>query len=105
MPIPGDAVSVLYDREGELAWLVDRYRKATGGASIEQLEELWTAPHRIQFRDDGWTIEHPIKERIEGSLWQCKLNWDGDDPGLRGVYDLSDDGLVVLPYGGEGCGA
>lgn len=54
--------------------------------------------HVIQFANEGWTISHPLSERLNGSLFDCKVHWDWDDPGVRGrfwlVYD--EDGDLVL---------
>lgn len=48
--------------------------------------------HLIEFRNDGWTVQHPITERIDGSLFDCDLaHWDGADIGYRGRYVLTHD--------------
>lgn len=61
--------------------------------------------HLIEFRDDGWTIQHTLTERIDGTLFDCPLsNWTGGDPGVRGRFVLEADGsLSPLPgtAGGE----
>jgi hypothetical protein len=60
-------------------------------------EELAAATHRglhddehlIEFRDDGWTIQHTLTERLNGTLFDCPLsNWTGGDPGERGRFLL-----------------
>lgn len=51
--------------------------------------------HLIQFTDDGWTIAHPIRERLDlDSLFDCRMRWDHDDPGVRGRFVLNDDGTL-----------
>ncbi len=56
--------------------------------------------HLIEFRKNGWTVQHPVAERIEGSLFECRFaNWDGGDVGLRGRYVLyydEDQGALCI---------
>lgn len=52
--------------------------------------------HLIEFRNDGWTVQHPISERIDGTLFDCEFNWDGGDIGYRGRYKLYHDELGNL---------
>jgi hypothetical protein len=50
---------------------------------VLQLEE---DHHIIQFTDHGWTIAHPIRERIHlDTLFDCPVRWD-EDPGVRGRF-------------------
>lgn len=58
------------------------------------LELLGQTEHRIKFTNGGWTIEHPLRERIDGSLFACEMHWDDGDIGFRGVYVLHDDGTI-----------
>lgn len=61
----------------------------------ERIEELLAEEdHIICFRDSGWTIQHPLKERLDGSLFDCEAFWDYDDPGSRGLFWLKNDGTV-----------
>lgn len=65
-----------------------------------------TAPHAdehlIEFRNDGWTIQHPIAERLDGSMFDCPMaNWDGGDIGYRGQYVLYQDDDGQLNIGAE----
>ena len=66
-------------------------------------QELWEAfqelikeeEHLIRFTDRGWTVAHPIRERLEGTLFDCRVCWDNDyDPGVRGTYRLFSDGSL-----------
>jgi len=50
--------------------------------------------HLIQFRDDGWTIQHPISERELGLLFSCSVRWIYDDPGVRGIFKLNKDATL-----------
>lgn len=51
--------------------------------------------HLIEFRDDGWTIQHTLTERIDGGLFSCPLSrWTGGDPGVRGLFCLNPDGSL-----------
>jgi hypothetical protein len=54
--------------------------------------------HVIQFSDDGWIIAHPLTERVNGSLFDCALNWTGGEPGIRGRFWLLDDGSLGGRY-------
>jgi len=67
--------------------------------TLARLEELLAEEHHvIQFRDSGWTISHPLRERLDGTLFDCEAFWDHDDPGMRGEFWLLDDGTVGDPY-------
>lgn len=58
---------------------------------VDPLDEL----HLIEFRDDGWTIQHTLTERIAGTLFDCPLsNWTGGDPEVRGRFVLNDDHTI-----------
>lgn len=88
--------------------LIDRDR----GIAVIRLDP--DERHQIQFTNDGWTIQHPLHERLDGSLFDCDLRWVPDvdpdsaslhgnkDPGLRGVFWLDDDGTIgARIVGGE----
>lgn len=47
--------------------------------------------HRIQFRNDGWTIEHPLSERLDGTLLGCPFKWTDGDIGIRGTWIMYHD--------------
>lgn len=66
-------------------------------------QELWEAfqelikeeEHLIRFTDKGWTVAHPIRERLEETLFDCRVCWDNDyDPGVRGIFRLFSDGSL-----------
>jgi hypothetical protein len=68
-------------------WCEDELREAA--AALAARDALFADDrHLIQFRDGGWTIAHPISERLDGSLFDCPARWDDDDPGLRGRYEF-----------------
>lgn len=50
--------------------------------------------HLIRFNETGWTIQHPVRERLNGTLFDCTITWEGDDVGLRGVYRLLDNYML-----------
>jgi Family of unknown function (DUF6085) len=54
--------------------------------------------HVIQFSDDGWIIAHPLRERVNGSLFDCSLKWTGGAPSIRGRFWLLDDGSLGGRY-------
>lgn len=58
--------------------------------------------HLIEFRNDGWTVQHPIAERIYGVLFDCDFaHWDGGDIGCRGRYVLYADNDGQLCVGNK----
>lgn len=81
-------VDDLCDHYGGDAWMTEVFE------SVEVFEVPDNAEqHLIQFRDGGWTIQHPLTERLEGSLFECqRANWTHGDPGVRGSFVLNDDG-------------
>ena len=54
----------------------------------DEYEELFDRRHLIELRPDGWTIQHPLHERLEGSLFDCAATWDLDDIGMHGRFVL-----------------
>lgn len=55
----------------------------------------------IQFSADGWIISHPLRERLEGSLFDCDMAWRGGDIGLRGRFRLLRNEQGELEVGGK----
>jgi len=61
------------------------------------------ARHIIQFREDGWTIKHPLSCRL-GDLFGCRVNLAAEDldgppvpPGRYEVAGVSDiDGRLLI---------
>lgn len=45
------------------------------GALTELLENDETE-HVVTIREDGFTVEHPLRERLDGALHECKLHQD-----------------------------
>lgn len=67
--------------------------------TLGQLEHLLAEKdHLIQFADTGWTIAHPLRERLNGSLFDCSLRWNDDDPGVRGRFWFLSDGTIGEVY-------
>lgn len=71
---------------------------------LEYLEEKWGGPHRIEFSDDGWALQHPGTCRDESDLLDCRVHkavshymseTDGPpvSPGVYGPHH------VALPIG------
>lgn len=59
------------------------------------LEETY---HVIQFTDTEWIIAHPLRERLNGSLFDCRILWNDGDPGVRGRYVLQENGDLGEEY-------
>lgn len=57
---------------------------------IELLDEDW---HTIQFNRLGWTVSHPLSERLDGSLFDCNVTWDGS-PHVPGRFKLNANGTI-----------
>lgn len=50
-------------------------------AKIQEVEHLFDA-HIIQFQDGRWIIRHPIRERVQGTLFDCvvhRFDYDGSN--------------------------
>jgi hypothetical protein len=73
----------------------DKHRQWQLTRLLELLEEH---DHIIQFGDNGWIIAHPLQERLDGSLFDCGMRWDDDDPGVRGRFWLLSDGSIGDRY-------
>lgn len=67
----------------------------------ERVQELLAEEHHvIDLRDDGWTISHPLRERLNGTLFDCEITKEVFDPGgLRGRYELIWDEDGYLTFG------
>ena len=75
----------------EILELADSVIDALAAAGYRIVPIVDDATHLIQFTEAGWTIAHPISERIDlDSLFACPVRWDGDDPGVSGVFELLD---------------
>lgn len=69
-------------------------------SQLQQIAELLEEDfHVIQFTNNGWTIAHPLVERLELSLFDCTFNWKGEDPGYRGIFYLHDEETIGGIYG------
>ena len=53
-------------------------------------------PHLIEFADDGWIIQHPLRERMAGHLFHCQQRWTGERPTI-GRFILNEDGTIGDP--------
>lgn len=74
---------------------IDLEIRARIGDLAEQLQEH---RHIIEVRDDGWTIAHPLVERLDlDTLFGCSMRGPDDDPGVRGRFWLTPDGQLGAP--------
>jgi hypothetical protein len=87
----------------------DTYRRQARAVLDALIADGWVRadpaePHLIEFRADGWTIQHPL--RCRPNLFACQVNrMAGDQIGGPpasglGVYecDVDDDGTFMLNY-------
>jgi hypothetical protein len=59
-------------------------------------EALAERRHMIEFRDDGWTVAHPLHERLDlETLFDCRLPVVREDGGLRGRFWMDADGTIT----------
>lgn len=55
---------------------------------VKTIVDAHAGRHFIELRDDGWTIMHPLSERVDGSLFDCVVTvWPFEDDGTRGVFE------------------
>jgi hypothetical protein len=58
-------------------------------AAADDMDRSDTLGHLVHFDDEGWTVVHPLSERMDDmTLLSCRARWGGDDPGVRGTYRL-----------------
>jgi Family of unknown function (DUF6085) len=60
-------------------------------------EEAAAAQHVIVFTDDGWTVLHPLTERLDESIVGCPFRWTGPDPGVRGRFVMAQPDTIDIP--------
>jgi hypothetical protein len=62
------------------------------GAAARLLHTVSETRHMIELRDDGWTIQHPVHERLDfNTLFDCDVRWISEDLGVRGRFYLEWD--------------
>jgi hypothetical protein len=61
--------------------------------------------HLIELRQDGWTIAHPIRERLDlDTLFDCQAYWRDGDIGVYGRFQLLHEDEYDNWVLGERCG-
>lgn len=59
-------------------------------------DALGDARHAVEFREDGWTMMHPLSERLNGTLFDCSVDVSHiEEPAVLGRYWLQEDGTLV----------
>jgi hypothetical protein len=60
----------------------------------EKWREAMDPRHQVEFRADGWTVAHPLAERLDGSLFDCPVEFSYLDrpPSLLGRFWIESDG-------------
>lgn len=64
--------------------------------------QILPTDHVVEFRDGGFTIQHPLHERLGGALWDCRVHQYMSEhqppPDLVGLYVFTwaPDGSPVL---------
>jgi hypothetical protein len=87
----GDAIFAYYDGFGQHPGLTRAYGAAEAviaaipGLTVIDRDEQ----HVIEFRADGWTIQHPLTCRADGrSLFDCEVNRAAEQMNVR-LVDLA----------------
>ncbi len=68
-------------------------------SELHALGKAWADDrHLIRFTNDGWTIQHPLRERIDGTLFDCEVRWTWGHEGFMGVWEIGydEDGYEIL---------
>ncbi len=52
--------------------------------------------HIIRMTYGEWTIQHPLRERFDGSLFDCTaaVSWTSENLFSEGTFVLNDDGTI-----------
>lgn len=76
-------------REDDMVFTVDRSSFEEKFTVDDPLDHV----HLIEFTDSGWTIMHPLEERMGGPdvVFECPMTWS-EYTDLRGRYVLNSDG-------------
>lgn len=62
-------------------------------ASVTALLIRAIPEHIVNFKDGGFSLKHPLKERVDDNLFECSIHLNiaaNADPGLRGNYRTTD---------------
>jgi hypothetical protein len=66
-------------------------------ADAELVRALLADPHRndhiLQIDETGWTLQHPLIERVTGNLFDCHLGQEQDQ--LRYLWGTQEPGRYV----------
>jgi hypothetical protein len=95
-----DAVMVAVTREAHLNTIAAQCQRL--GIDLGVMAGLLAADngkHYVKLSHDGWTIQHPISERLNGTLFNCDVTWTGGDVSVYGTFvmewdDLQDDWVL-----------
>lgn len=64
------------------------------GPDADLVRALLADPHRnnhtLQIDEDGWTLQHPVIERVTGNLHDCHLGQETDQ--IRHLWGTQDVG-------------
>ena len=67
---------------------------------IPELRQLLAdRTHLVEFHQDGWTVLHPMSERLDGSLLDCTVSFHHLDgpPSTLGLFYVTDEGEIGEP--------
>lgn len=85
--IPLDEVAATLNQRG---WIY-------AGADAELVTKLLADPHRndhiLQVDENGWTLQHPVIERVTGELFDCHIGQEHDQ--FNELWDTHDEGRYV----------
>lgn len=67
------------------------------GPDADLVRALLADPHRndhiLQLNHTGWTLQHPVIERVTGNLFDCHLGQEGDQ--LQHLWDTQEPGRYI----------
>jgi hypothetical protein len=95
-PSRGKSHEFWLTEESRIKWLENMALIFLKAASKLRDVEFLFDVHIIHFDPNGWTIQHPVRERIAGDLLDCHTNrFDYTAfADYRGYYVLNDDGSL-----------
>lgn len=68
-------------------------RQATIAKLLADLDEH---RHAVAFDADGWMVQHPLSERLDGSLFECEVSFSNlEEPPALGRFWIETDGSLT----------
>lgn len=96
-PVPGKEIAAECWADHRLVVWRD---ELLGSLEVEQFrqlrDDLTERRHAVEFRDDGWTVQHPLHERLDGTLFDCRVGFGHlAEPPELGRFWIEADGSLA----------